>query len=285
MDGPFGDRPARQVASPGDGAAIAVFSATPPAPRTGAPLLLVHGTGSDHTTWRVLAPLLLAAGREVHALDRRGRGASGDGPGPYSAELEVADLAAVADALATAADRAVTIVGHSLGGRLALAAAAWTASIGAVVAYEGAPVALDADAETVREATLARLTADLARGDHDAVLERFMREVAELTEPELAAFRAGPLWAVRAATAPQIVRELAAARRDPAIGLEACAAAGVPVLQLAGSASPAPFQDGVLGLHDHLANGRVLLVDGARHNGHHTHAAAVAAAVLEFTAA
>ena len=65
----------------------------------GPPLILVHGTTGDHTTFRVVGPMF-ATWRTVHAMDRRGRGASGDTL-PYAIEREFEDVAAVADALAT----------------------------------------------------------------------------------------------------------------------------------------------------------------------------------------
>ena len=288
MGGPFGDSPALVVTA-SDGAALAVFTvggsasgpASGPASASGsAPLLLVHGTGSDHTTWRVLGPLL-AATNPVYAMDRRGRGASGDGQA-YDAGLEVADLALATEAVEARHGRPVVIVGHSLGGRLGLAAALRTSAIGGVVAYEGAPVVRPPDQAGSGAAVLADLEKALAAGDHDAVLEQFMREIAGLPETELAAFRASSLWPVRAATAPQIVRELRAARTDPAIGFERLAAVAVPVLQVMGAASAAPFRDGVTRLHARLAAGRLLALPGARHNGHHTHATALAEAVAGF---
>ena len=56
----------------------------------------------------------------VHAIDRRGRGDSGDGDGPYTIEREFEDLAAVADALADETGEPVNVVGHSYGGRTGL---------------------------------------------------------------------------------------------------------------------------------------------------------------------
>jgi pimeloyl-ACP methyl ester carboxylesterase len=44
----------------------------------GPPLVLVHGVTSDHTRFAPLLPYL-EPHFTVHALDRRGRGASGDG--------------------------------------------------------------------------------------------------------------------------------------------------------------------------------------------------------------
>ena len=53
---------------------------------TGPPLVLVHGTSADHTRWK---PLLreLEVHFTVHAVDRRGRGGSGD-TADYSVERE-----------------------------------------------------------------------------------------------------------------------------------------------------------------------------------------------------
>ena len=128
----FPDRPSRIVAS-SDGTPIAVFSAG-----SGPALVLVHGTTADHRTWRVLGPML-APRHSVHAIDRRGRGDSGDGEGTYSIGLELDDLAAVADALAAESGGPVDVLGHSLGGRIALGASLRTPSIRRVIAYESAP--------------------------------------------------------------------------------------------------------------------------------------------------
>jgi pimeloyl-ACP methyl ester carboxylesterase len=274
MVAPFGDVPERYVRSH-DGTRIAVFAGGG-GPGTG--VLLVHGTGSDHTTWRAMAPLL-AGGRRVLALDRRGRGASGDGPA-YAARHEAEDVAAVAEAVAASDGHRIAVVGHSLGGRIGLAASLLTGAIERVIAYEGAPTMPDPGGADER--LLAALASSLRAGDRDAVLEQFMRDAAGLPEDELAAFRASPLWAVRSATAPQIVRELEAALHDPAIGIEALARVRVPVLQLAGSESPRRFRDGVLALDRRLAFGRVAVVAGARHNAHHSHGAAFADAVIGY---
>ena len=126
-----GGAPSRVVESR-DGTPIAVFSSG-----TGPPLLVVHGATADHTTFRVVGPLL-ATSFTVHAIDRRGRGASGD-TAPYAIEREFEDLAAVAEALATESGTSVDVVGHSYGGRCALGAALRTDALGRVVSYEGAP--------------------------------------------------------------------------------------------------------------------------------------------------
>jgi pimeloyl-ACP methyl ester carboxylesterase len=47
---------------------------------SGRPLVLVHGASADHRRWRPLLPYLEPY-LTVHALDRRGRGTTGDAPG------------------------------------------------------------------------------------------------------------------------------------------------------------------------------------------------------------
>lgn len=66
---------------------------------SGPPLLLVHGGLGDRTRWEALLPYLEPHLR-VHAMDRRGRGLSGDPP-EYALEREYEDVAAVVDAIAT----------------------------------------------------------------------------------------------------------------------------------------------------------------------------------------
>jgi pimeloyl-ACP methyl ester carboxylesterase len=263
--------PAFRVPRP-DGATIAVFASGTSGAR---PLLLVHGAAGDHQTWRVVAPML-AAHRRVLAMDRRGHGDSGDAPG-WSIELELADVAAVAAVVADASGTPVDVVGHSLGGRIALAVSRLTPSIGRVVAYEGAPPAGRPSSDLSD-----RLRALLAAGDLDALLAAFMTEAVGMPAAELAAFRANPIWARRIATGPTIVRELEAVEASPAIGMDALAAVTVRVLQLVGSASPPWFLRGAEALDARLAHGRIEVIDGARHGAHHSHAAEFTARVEGF---
>ena len=64
----------------------------------GPALVLVHGATADHSRWETVLPLL-EPHATVYAVDRRGRGASGDATG-YVIEDEAADIAAVVDAVA-----------------------------------------------------------------------------------------------------------------------------------------------------------------------------------------
>jgi len=78
----------------------------------GEPLLLVHGLGGSAANWLALAPLLLA-GRRLIVPDLPGHG----GSDPLQA---AASLTAYADSLAPLLDGSAAVVGHSLGGAIAL---------------------------------------------------------------------------------------------------------------------------------------------------------------------
>jgi pimeloyl-ACP methyl ester carboxylesterase len=257
-----------------DGTSIAVFSSG-----SGRPMLLVHGTAGDHTTFRVVAPLL-AETFAVHAIDRRGRGASGD-TAPYAIEREFEDVAAVAEALAADRNAPVSVFGHSYGGRCALGAALRTDAIDRVICYEGAPTPAGASYHPAGVEDRLRQRHDA--GDAAGILATFMTEVVGMSPEGLAAYRADPVWPVRVAAAGTIERELAA-ETAPAASLEALSAVRQPVLQLLGSASLPVFRAATLALDAGLRDGRIVEIDGARHAAHHTHPDAVVDAVRAFLA-
>ena len=61
----------------------------------GPPLVLIHGTASDHSRWMPVLPALEDR-FTVYAIDRRGRGGSGDSD-RYEIEREFEDVSAVVD--------------------------------------------------------------------------------------------------------------------------------------------------------------------------------------------
>jgi pimeloyl-ACP methyl ester carboxylesterase len=101
---------------------------------TGPPLVLMHGASADSTVMSLLIPLL-ERHYTVHAVDRRGRGLSDDAP-TYDITLEYADIAAVVDDRARAADRTVSVYGHSYGAVGALGAALRSRNIDRLFLYE-----------------------------------------------------------------------------------------------------------------------------------------------------
>src|SRR5260370_13578115 len=90
----------------------------------GRAILLIHGTAADHSRW---APIVPALQRHftVYAMDRRGRGGSGDAA-LYRMDDEFADVAAVAGAIGGGP---VDVVGHSYGGISAMGSVFQKASI------------------------------------------------------------------------------------------------------------------------------------------------------------
>jgi pimeloyl-ACP methyl ester carboxylesterase len=265
------EAPTRTVVSP-DGTPISVFSSG-----HGPAVVLVHGATADHTTFRVVGPLLERRFR-VHAIDRRGRGASGDRE-PYDIEREFEDVAAVADVIALEAGRPVGVIGHSYGGRCGLGAALRTDAIGSVVCYEGAPTPPDASYHPA--GIESRLRASLDAGDRAGALVAFMTEVVGMAAADLERFRADPVWPARVAAAPTILRELEA-ETAPAASLDVLGAVRQPVLQLLGGDSLPVFHAATRALDAVLADGGVVVIDGARHAAHHTHPAEFVAAIQAF---
>lgn len=86
----------------------------------GSPVLLLHGVTDAGTTWQVVADSL-AASHDVVILDQRGHGKSSAPPTGYAIADFVADAAGVITALNIAP---AAVVGHSLGGLIALYLAA-----------------------------------------------------------------------------------------------------------------------------------------------------------------
>jgi pimeloyl-ACP methyl ester carboxylesterase len=276
----FRPEPSRLVASP-DGVPIALFEAGIAARDSAHPtLVLIHGTTADHTTFRAVAPIL---GRQRHlvAIDRRGRGASGDtlDTAGYSIEREYDDLAAVAHTVATLDGRPIDVLGHSYGGRVALGAARRTELIRRVIVYEGAPSVPRLPYRPV--GVERRIRAHLAHADGEGALETFFREIVGMDDAGIAAYRANPVWPIRAAAAGTILRELEAEAASVA-SLEALANVTVPVLLLLGSASREPFAAATEALRERLPNARAVTLEGAAHAAHHTHVDAFVAAVEAF---
>jgi pimeloyl-ACP methyl ester carboxylesterase len=156
---------------------------------TGPPLVLVHGASADSTVMALLTPLL-ERHYTVHAVDRLGRGLSGDSP-TYDITLEYADLAAVVDDCARTAGRAVAVYGHSYGAVGALGAALRTPNIDRLFLYEpGFGAVL-----SPRREVLDRVDELAAAGRNDAALEHFYREAVGMTADDVTAMHASPAGA------------------------------------------------------------------------------------------
>ncbi len=236
------------VISP-DGTSIALWSTG-----TGPPVLLVHGSMSDHRRWRITQ--FLARHRTVHAMDRRGRGGSTDGP-HWSPDLEVEDVVAVIDALADEDAGAVDVLGHSLGGYLALRAAARTSNVRRLVLYEPAIIESPQPPQLV-----AQMQAAVEAGRYEDVVELMMREVLDMPEAEIRALREQPSWPARVATAATLPREESVSLvLDPA----ETASVTAPTLLIRGGDSPAFLQNAVQTVADAVPDCRVVTLAGHQH--------------------
>lgn len=196
---------------------------------TGPALLLVHGGMGGIESWaRVWDPL--AAHRRVTAMDRRGRGTSGDAD-TYALTSEYDDVAAVATALARDQGAPVDVVGHSIGATCVLGAAARGAPFRRIVLYE------PPGPQTVGNGWADRMAAMVTAGQIGRAVFSFLTEVVGYTDEEVAALRDAPggrdVLPVAAATLPREARALTTADL-PAAARHVTR----PVRLLLGTASP-----------------------------------------------
>lgn len=237
-----------------DGAEIAYWASG-----EGPPLVVVHGAPADHTRWRPLLPFL-EQHVTVHTIDRRGRGASTDGP-EYDIAREYEDVAAVVDAVAEASGSPVDVYGHSFGGFVAFGAATLTSNLHKLVLYEGWPVpdpsvfALPAEMEE-------RMDALLAKDDREGLLEIVWG--AELSKEDFESLRALPSWPGRVAAAHTLPREFRAcakAQLDPAQAVQI----KVPTLLLTGEESTDHAKPAIDAVAAALPDARIVVIEGQQH--------------------
>jgi len=200
---------------------------------SGPPLVLVHGGTADRSRWAPVAPKL-AEHRTLLLVDRRGRGASGDGPTEkYQLALEVEDIVAVIDA----AGAPVTLLGHSYGALCSLGALLRTDRIERALLYE--PPFSTPGLPALEIAVIERIEEQLSEGDREAALETMLVDGAGVDQPTLEIMRRAPAWAARVDAVPTIVREVREVN-DYVLDPSRFAAITVPVRFLVGTES-APF--------------------------------------------
>jgi len=222
---------------------------------TGPPLLLVHGTTADHRRWDSILPLLEPR-FAVYAMDRRGRGGSGDAP-DYHFRREAEDVAAVIEAIGGP----VYVLGHSFGARCSLEAALLTDRMSRLILYEPA---IPAFPPSVPPDTPGRIEALAMGGEPEAALELFFRQVVGMPEEELVAYRQLPMWAGRIPLAPTIGRESAV---DQTYGFDPARYTGirVPTLLLLGGDSPRSFRTALERIEATLPDSHIVVLPGQRH--------------------
>jgi len=248
-----------------DGTPIAVWRSG-----EGPPLVLIHGAAADHKRW---APVLPALEERfaVLAVDRRGRGRSGDTAG-YELEREYEDVVAVVES----AGEGVTVLGHSYGGICALEAALLTDRIRTLILYEPPMGFLKSPPHVVD-----RLQTLLDEGRRDELLGYFMQEVAGLPPDQVELMRSLPAWEARLDAADTIPREEHASR-EYLFDASRFGHLDVPTLYLQGGDSSEPFKAAGEALREALPDCRVVIMPGQRHAAMDTATNVFTAEVLGF---
>ena len=222
----------------------------------GPPLILVHGTTADHHRW-VTVSLYLEPHFTLYAMDRRGRGGSSDGP-VYGLLHEAEDVAAVANSIG----RPVSLLGHSYGGLCSLEASLLTDKIQKLVLYEPpVPSIMPISPPGV----LDRIQSLADKGELEAGLEVFFREVVKMPEYELKEYRMLPMWQRRITLVPTIVRELNTVERIYQFDPGKFASLKAQVLLLLGGDSPPFMKKATEMIHDALPNSQIVVLAGQQH--------------------
>jgi pimeloyl-ACP methyl ester carboxylesterase len=239
----------------------------------GPPLVMVHGSIADHTTFDPFVTVLRDR-VTTFAMDRRGFGASDDAPG-YAIERDFEDVAAVVAAVAGRTGGPVALWGHSYGANCAMGgAAAAGAAVHQLVLYEpslGLPYP---------PGSIEGIEAALARGDRDAAIVAVLVDILEMAGDEIAALRAGPLWPTRLAAAPTVPRECRA-EEGWVYRPGQFDAITAPTLLLAGSDSVPVVRDATDRAVAAIPGARVRVLQGHGHFAHKTDPEMVAGIVVD----
>ena len=227
----------------------------------GPPLVLVHGTTADHTRWKPVLPAL-EMHFTVYAMDRRGRGGSGDAPG-YDIAREFEDVVALVDSIGQPA----FLVGHSYGAICALEAAMYSTQVRKLVLYEPP---IRTTASLYAPGLVERLNDLLTRGDRAGVVTTFFQEVVRTTEDELRMLRSLPNWPARVAAAHTVPRELRTTEEEYRFKASRFAGFPTPTLLLIGGESPAFFRDAVKAVHAAIPTAHVSVMAGQQHTAMNT---------------
>jgi pimeloyl-ACP methyl ester carboxylesterase len=234
-----------------DGASIGLLTAG-----AGRALLLVHGGMGRVERWEPIWAPLTERWR-VTAMDRRGRGSSGDAE-PYALTKEYGDVAAVAEHLAQEQSGPPDVFAHSYGATCTLGAAAQGAPFRRIALYE------PPGPQTVPEEWVERAIGMIAQGRPGPAMISFLTEIIGLTAGQIEELRGAPgardVLPVVSATLPREARALMTADL-PSLA----ATVTQPVLLLLGAASPAWAGDITRALAAALPTAELAVLPGCGH--------------------
>jgi pimeloyl-ACP methyl ester carboxylesterase len=237
----------------------------------GPPLVLLHGATGAHWSFRYILPSL-ADRFTLYAVDRRGRGESGDAAA-YAIEREVEDVTAIVESL----DEPANVFGHSYGATVALGAALVTPGIRKLVLYEGSP-----GISVVPDEHLDRMEELVERGEPGEALV-YALGLFGLTPEEVEQLREAPTWPVRVSAAHTVAREVRA-EQDYRLDPQGLAGVTAPALLLLGGESPDWAREGTEQISDALPDARIAVLPGEGHAAIMTAPELVAGEVRRFLA-
>ncbi|QPC86435.1 alpha/beta fold hydrolase [Mesorhizobium sp. NBSH29] len=223
---------------------------------SGPAIILISGILSDRSGVAALSKAL-SDHFTTFAVDRRGRGDSGDGAS-YSVTREIEDITAM---IVTAGSRPA-LFGHSSGAALALHAAANGLPIGSLILYE--PPFSPEDAPKVEDSYVAEVRGHLNVGRHAAAIKAFL--AASGVPDEMAAAMATDNARLRAAPSMSNDLDLMGISTGGRLPVEIARRVAVPTLILTGDQSPEFFGATAERLGQLIPDARVAVLTGADHS-------------------
>ncbi len=225
---------------------------------SGPPLVLVHGATLDHRMWNLSGVRsTLAAEATVYAIDRRGRGESGDAA-EYEPEREFDDIATVVDSI----DDPVTLLGHSAGAFYTVEAALRSDDLAGLVLYEPAMPVNGYQIGT--DETRAEIGSLLEAGETEGAYLLLLEEIAEWTPEEVDVVRSTPMWQEHVERYPTLLPKYAMIP-EYEFDAERFATLTTPTLLLTGNENPHWGHETTEALDSALPNSRVVTFDGYGH--------------------
>lgn len=236
----------------------------------GPSLLIVHGGTGDRQRWMPLLALL-ASRFTVCAMDRRGHGDSEPGSN-YSLQKEYEDVVAAVNAQ----PGSICVLGHSIGGVIALEAASLTKKISKLVLYE--PPLQDLDHTAIAD----RMERLIQSGNREEALVTFLRGIVMMSRDEVEGLKARPVWPSRVAGIDIQIREIRALSkyRFDATRMRKLK---TPTLLLGGSNTASPqLKQALKSLMAALPNRTLFVFEGEGHNAMDTIPEQFADVVMNF---
>ncbi len=221
----------------------------------GPSLLLVHGTGIDHTYWEPVTAQL-ESHFTVYAVDRRGRGKSGDTE-PYAIQREFEDVSAVIKLISEPVD----VLGHSYGALCSLEAALLTKNIRKLVLYE--PPIYTTITFSYPSNASETFDAYIKAGEYEKAL-LMVYQLGHAPPDELDSQKVQSNWPARLSATPTIRREVMGAmnyrfNRGRFRNFQ------TPTLLLAGSETSSFYKAATEAVHRALSSSRVEVLLGQGH--------------------